>query len=136
MALVDALLQLSDAQAITTTAASTNVIDMLAEGQALEPGCWARFVVQTAFSGGTNLQVQLQSGDSATMANGVTLAQSAAIPDATLVAGYEALVVKIPKNCKRFIRGYYIDVGSHSAGKMDAHIVQNVDTLITDVEPA
>jgi hypothetical protein len=137
MAILDAFKQFSDAQAITTSVASTNIIDTLSElGDAMESGAWLRVAVQTTFAGGTSLQAQLQTADDTDFNVGaVTLVQSAAIDVANLVAGKEMLVVKLPKNCKRYLRVYYPHVGVvHTAGNVDAHIIMNVDSLITDVE--
>lgn len=138
MAILDAFTQLSNAQAVTTTGASTNIIDLYSElGDAMEPGAWLRVAIQTTFTiagSDTTMQVQFQTGDDTNFGGGVTLAQSVAIAKATLVAGYEVLVVKIPKNTKRYIRVYYILTGTASAGNVDAHILYNVDNLITDVE--
>lgn len=136
MAFLDYNLQFSNAQAVTTTVASTNIVDTLADGNALEPGAWLRVVVQTTFSGGTSLLAQLQTSDAEDFTGGATtLAASAAIVTATLVAGYEFLIVKIPKNVQRYLRVYYVHVGDvHTAGNVDAHIVANVDALVTDVD--
>jgi hypothetical protein len=137
MAILDAFIQFSDAQAITTSVASTNIIDTLSElGDAMESGVWLKVAVQTTFAGGTSLQAQLQTADDTDFNVGaVTLVQSAAINVADLVAGKEMLVVKLPKNCKRYLRVYYPHVGDvHTAGNVDAHVTTNVDSLITDVE--
>jgi len=137
MAILDAFTQFSNAQAVTTSVASSNIIDTISElGDALESGVWLRVAVQTSFSGGTSLQAQLQGADNAGFTTGaVTHVQSAAITTANLVAGREMLVVKLPKNCKRFLRVYYVHVGAvHTAGNVDAHIITNADSLITDVE--
>lgn len=138
MAILDAFLEFSNAQAITTTVASTNVLDLHSKlGDALEPGAWLRVAVETTFASGTSLQAQLQTADTVdfTGTSAVTLVQSAAIAVADLVAGKEMLVVKLPKNCKRYLRVYYPHVGVvHTAGKVDAYIQNNVDSLITDVE--
>jgi hypothetical protein len=136
MAILDAFLQFSNAQAVTTTGAATNILDTLAVGQILEKGAWLRVAVQTAFVTGTDLQVQLQTSPNSDFSTtATTLVQSAAIPVATLVAGYEMLVCKIPKNVKRYLRVYYVHTGAaHTAGNVDAHILQDVDVLLTDVE--
>ena len=140
MAFLDAFTQLSNAQAVTTSAASTNVIDTLSElGGAIESGAWLRVGIQTSFTipsaPTSSMQIQLQGADEVGFNTGaVTHAQTAAITGATLVAGYEPFVIKLPKDCKRWLRVYYIMGSTATAGNIDAHIVANVDSLITGVE--
>ena len=143
MAILDAFLQLSNAQAVTTSAASTNILDTLSElGDALEKGAWLRVAVQTAFvipDAPTNdiTNVILMSADDTAFNTGaVTHVQTAAIDEAVAVAGKELLVIKLPKNMKRYIRLYYTMGSTATAGAIDAHILSDVDSLITDVEPA
>jgi hypothetical protein len=141
MAILDAFLQLSDAQAVTTSAASTNIIDTKSElGDALEKGAWLRVAVQTSFTmaGATKtLQATFMSADDTAFNTGaVTHAATAALASTACTAGKELLVMKLPKNVKRYIRLYYTCGDTASAGKIDAHIVTDVDSLITDVEPA
>ena len=131
--ILDKSLLLSDAQAVTTTAASTNVIDTGAEGQAIEPGSWVYVNISTAFTiaGATKtVQAQLQTGTSATMADGVTLATSAAV--STVTAGSPIMKLKVPLGLKRYVRLYYTMGGTASAGNIDAFICNNVPFLITD----
>lgn len=143
MAFLDAFTQLSNAQAVTTSAASTNILDTVSElGDALEKGAWLRVAVQTAFvipdapiNDITN--VILMSADSTDFNTGaVTHVQTAAFDESVAVAGKELLVVKLPKNMKRYVRLYYTMGSPATAGKIDAHIVSDVDSLITDVEAA
>jgi len=143
MAILDAFTQLSNAQAITTSAASANVLDTLSElGDALNPGAWLRVAVQTTFNCNDSTDayvVQLQGADNVTFTTGaVTLVQSASFLEADLAEGKELLVVKLPKNLKRYLRVYYVGtlLDVTTAGKVDAHILDAVDSLITDVEPA
>jgi hypothetical protein len=143
MAILDAFLTLSDAQAVTTSAASTNILDTKSElGDALEKGAWLRVAVQTAFvipDAPTNdiTNVILMSADDTAFNTGpVTHVQTAAFDESVAVAGKELLVVKLPKNVKRYVRLYYTMGSTATAGNIDAHILLDVDSLITDVEPA
>jgi len=141
MAILDAFTQLSNAQAVTTSVASTNIIDLYSElGDALEKGAWLRVGIQTSFtmSGATKtLQATLMSADDTAFNTGaVTHVASAAVASTTCVAGYELLCVKLPKNMKRYARVYYTCGDTASAGNIDAHIITDVDSLITDVEAA
>lgn len=140
MAILDAFTQLSDAQAVTTSAASTNIIDLQSElGDALEPGAWLLTNVQTAFTIPTapssTMTITLMSAEDENFnTNAVTHVATSAIAGSTLVAGYQPLVEKLPKNVKRYLRVYYTMGSTATAGNIDAHIVTNVDSLITDVE--
>ena len=132
--ILDKSLLLSDAQAVTTTAASTNIIDTAADGQALEPGAWIYAAVSTAFvmtgaATGT-LIATFQTGDRVEM--DVTLATSATIGETDLVAGKVIFKMKLPVGLRRYIRLYYTPLYTCTAGNIDAGIVQNVPFLITD----
>jgi len=132
--ILDKSLLLSDAQAVTTTAASTNIIDTAADGQALEPGAWIYAAVSTAFvmtgSAAGSLITTLQTGDTVSM--DVTLATSATITEADLVAGKVIFKMKLPIGLKRYIRLYYTPLHTCTAGNIDAGILLNVPFLITD----
>lgn len=140
MAYLDAFTQLSDAQAVTTSAASTNIIDTLSElGDALERGAWLKTNVQTAFTipaePTSSMTITLMSAEDEDFnTNAVTHTATSAIAGSTLVAGYEPLVMKLPKNVKRYVRLYYTMGSTATAGNIDANIVLDVDSLITDVE--
>ena len=131
--ILDNSLLLGDAQTITT-GASTNVVDTLAAGDSYE-GAWLYVAVNEVFvTAGTagTLQIQLQTSSlenfegSATQS--VTLSQSAAIAEATLVAGYEMYKVRIPPGAKRYLRTYMVvgtDTGTITTGKLDMYIAKD-----------
>lgn len=142
MAILDAFTQLSNAQAVTTSAASTNIIDLYSElGDAMEKGAWLRVGIQTAFTipaapSSTMTFTLMSADDTAFNTGAVTHVATSAIAGSTLVAGYEPLVIKLPKNMKRYVRLYYTMGSTATAGNVDAHILSDVDNLITDVEAA
>jgi hypothetical protein len=81
---------LSEDQAITTTARSTNVINLgaagIGPGEPIEVLCQ----VTTTFAGGTSIVAALMTDSDATISSGgVVLVQTAAIAAASLVAGYQ-----------------------------------------------
>lgn len=133
MAILDALLFMSDAQAGTASVASTYTIDTLAKGDEYV-GDWLTVRVDTTYTkaGGTPTNTfQLQTSASSTFADGATtLAQSAALQAATLVAGYE-WKIRIPKGVLRYLRVYKSTSQSGSdlftAGKFDAFISKDTD---------
>ncbi|PTR06973.1 MULTISPECIES: Bbp16 family capsid cement protein [unclassified Novosphingobium] len=137
----DNSLLLSDAQAVTASAASANVIDLgttgtpfganaplirdLGRGQELD----LAVTVTQAFAGLTNLQVGVQvSPDNATW---TTVSCGAVVPLASLVAGYQ---FKVPGSIEegvnaRYLRLYYTVGGSNAtAGKITAAVVASRQT--------
>jgi hypothetical protein len=137
----DNTLLLSDAQAITASAASANVIDLGATGTPF--GANAPLVrdlgrgqevdlavtVTQAFAGLTNLQVGVQvSADNATW---TTVASGAVVPLVSLAAGYQ---FKVPASIEegvnaRYLRLYYTVGGSNAtAGKITAAVVASRQT--------
>lgn len=139
--IIDNSLLLSDAQAVTASAASTNVIDLgttgtpfgasaallrdLGRGQEVD----LAVTVNQAFAGLTNLQVSVQvSPDNATW---TTVSSGAVVPLASLVAGYQ---FKVPGSIEegvnaRYLRLYYTVGGSNAtAGKITAAVVASRQT--------
>lgn len=128
MAILDAELELSDAQAVTATAASTNVIDLTDAAANIGRG-------------GTPLYLQVKcntttdsSGDAAVLA--VTLEHSddnstytqtgigvTGLAQASVTAGAILLTAALPPTLKRYIRVYYtVSTANYTAGAFDAYI--------------
>jgi hypothetical protein len=131
----------SDAQAITATAASTNIIDLGKAGTpfgaptALNPDVAKAGVeipldvrVVTTFATLTSLAVSVEiaaDGDAA-FGSPTTIATSAAILAATLVAGYQfPFPARIPEGVNaRYVRLKYTVAGSNAtAGAITAAVV-------------
>ncbi|HYZ93033.1 MAG TPA: hypothetical protein VFA34_11695 [Actinomycetota bacterium] len=131
----------SEAQAITTTAASTNIIDRGAPGTPLgAPTTVPRDlgksmipilcqVVET-FATLTSLQVTLQADDDSAFGSPTTVDITPAIAAATLVAGYKFPMLQLPPGItERYIRLNYTVAGSAAtAGKITAGLVAAVQT--------
>lgn len=127
----------SDAQALTATAASTNVIDQGTTGtpvggtaplkRDLGAGGPVPLRVQVVedFTGGTSVAVSIQTSDAEDFGSGVdTIATSAAAPVADLVAGYVFQPQYIPNGAnKRYLRMNYTVVGTPTAGAVTAGLV-------------
>lgn len=109
MGYVDAQNTFSDAQALTVTAASTNLID---HGQDRNIGIGTPLAVvvtvDVSAAGGGTLTIAVQGDDNSGFASPGTVATTAAIAAATLVAGYQ-LVIPIPPDTltERFTRLNY-----------------------------
>lgn len=96
--IVDALLQLSEAQAVTSTAVSTNTIDLL-QNRDVGAGndLYAIFTVDTAATaaGAATVNFQVISSASASLTSPTVLAQTDAIPKTDLTAGRKPIAVRI-----------------------------------------
>jgi hypothetical protein len=132
--ITDTNLVFSNQQPVTTSTASTNVIDLGTTGTPF--GATVPLVrdiglgrpielavsVGQSFAGLTSLQVQVQtSPDNTTW---TTVDSGAVIPAASLVAGYLFSVPKrIEKANARYLQLYYTVVGTATQGTINAEIV-------------
>jgi hypothetical protein len=131
MAILDALFEFSDAQAITVDAQSTNVLDWGSGMEGLEMGAgspmYLNIRVATTFAGGTSLIVSLYSHSAATsIESGTAVFTTDSILQATLVAGYWITRIALPVNVDlaRYLGVYYDQTGDFTAGAIDAWIDQ------------
>ena len=124
--MIDNELNLSNAQSITASAASTNYIDQKAAGDSVEnPYVLVR--VTTAFATLTSLNVAIQTDDNSSFSSPKTLARSAEVPVASLTANAVIMKMRIPTGLERYIRLYYTVTGSDAtAGKVSADILDSV----------
>lgn len=127
--IIDKLLVLSSAQAVTVTAASDSYIDQLAAGDAYgDTALYVEFLINTSFTGNSaTIQFELQCDDNTSFTSPKTLFLTGAIADTTLVAGYRVARVKMPLGVERYIRAYYTVSGTAVAGKIDCRLVADVD---------
>lgn len=136
----------------TGTQAASNIIDL--GGPALpgsangggardigigdNPAMKLSALVTTAITGGTSLQLQLQGApDNGSGAPGsyTTMWTSAAIAEATLVAGAQLANIDVPRVVPgqvlpRYLKLNFISVGTHSAGAIECQIVLNLDNQV------
>lgn len=134
----DALLMFSDKQTFTATAISTNVLDFGLPSINPRTGAVIKtnhggvdhpivIKVGAAFTGLTSIQVNLQtSADDTTY---TTVMSTAAIPVATLVAGYEFGFVTLPLQVpQRYMRLQYVVVGAGVLGDITAGFAAGFQT--------
>lgn len=146
----DRTLLLSNKQALTVTAPSTNVIDLLPTGKAyrhavalkrnLGIGDCIPFLIQVtqdfAAAGAATLTLELQTDDNEAFASPSAVWNSGAIPIADLKAGENlGLVNYIPKGrngrglTERYFRlQYTVATGPFTAGAIMAGVVASVQT--------
>lgn len=127
--ILDALLEMSDAQAFTASAISANVIDLspVTDNATRDIGTgedvyWV-FSVDTTFTGLTSVQADLVSDTAVGLATApVVHASTGAIPVATLVAGYQ-YAVKLPAGSyKQYLGTKFTVVGTGTAGKVNSFL--------------
>lgn len=117
---------LSEEQAITATADSTNVIDTGAAGMNNGQAVELLAQVEEAFTaaGAATLTVSLVTATDAAFTSPVTLLTTPAIPKATLVRGYQLPLSYLPANLLRYFKLVYtVATGPMTAGKINAGIV-------------
>lgn len=125
---IDKLLQVSNEQAVTTSAASTDVIDF---GQTdpnvgLDDRTNLVVTVDEAATAAGAATVTFSLQDSADNSTFADVAVTAAIGKATLVAGYQH-VIPMPTKLRRYVRAYYtVATGPLTAGKFSAQVVAGI----------
>lgn len=128
----DAQLRFSNAQDLSGAAAttvSTNSEDLLSANRNLGRGQPMRGVVtiDTAFAGGTSMQPQYIQSANADLSSPDVLATGPTVVTANLTAGAKVWDFTLPDNTKRYVGFRYVTVGTHTAGKVTAHIVSDTD---------
>jgi len=131
--ILDKLLMFSEAQAVTATAASTDVIDLapvdgtrrdIGVGYPLE--LFATVNTTATAAGAATVNVQLQtSPDNATW---TTLTSSGDLALSALTAGKRIVSQKVPQGVQRYLRlNYVVGTGPLTAGAFTAGINLDVD---------
>lgn len=129
--ITDKLLRVSDSQALTTTAVSTDKVDLsiardIGEGENL----YMNFCVPTALTGGTSVKFEVVVADDAAISSNVTVVGSSdAVLTAALVAGFNTAVRINPiigSLGKRYLAARYTISGTYSAGAVIADIVHDI----------
>lgn len=132
----------SDAQAITASAASTNVIDFgatdtpqhaanaitrdIGKGNVIE--LYAQVVEAFTAAGAGTLTIDLQTDTAEGFGSATTLWTSATIGKADLVAGYRLPIYFMPQGIQRYLRlNYTVGTGPMTAGKITAGLVFAAD---------
>ena len=128
--------QFSDAQAITSSAASTNVIDMTGtlKEVAFATPMPLRIQVVEDFATLTSLEIKVQTATDSAFTTPVDLATTGTIGVDTLKKGYVAPINFIPKGNKGYMRLYYSVTGTAAtAGKITAGIIAGQDNSYQDM---
>jgi len=116
-------------QAVTTTAASTDSVDLgaardMGNGETLELVIVVTETVTAA--GAATVTFTLETDDNAGFSSTFVLASSGAVAKAALTAGTEVLRVKVPLDAERFLRtNYTVATGPLTAGKFTAFLAHD-----------
>jgi hypothetical protein len=131
--IIDSQNQFSSTQAVTSmgSTASTNAIDLGANrdiGGAVTDQLMLLCEVVTPFTSGGSATLQMQFQTSADNSAWSTLAQSDAIPVASLVQGYKFLPGEVPGGTERYVRlNYVVGTAAMTAGAITAALVPSLD---------
>jgi len=126
MSYIDNSLVMSDAQAVTASADSTNSIDTQSALRNIGNGRPIELIIVVATTvaasgGASNTTFSLQ--DSADNSSFATVVQGPAIAKATLVQGYVALRIMLPHGLRRYINVHYaVDTNNLTAGAFTAYL--------------
>ena len=126
--IIDGELVLSEDQVVTASAGSTKVYDMQKAGDAVGKELYlhVRCTADCTTGGSTTVAVALRtsatlSGDA--LESPITVVTTAATAAASIDAGMDVLVVKLPPGLKRYIDVGYVVVGDNLAtGKFTAFL--------------
>ena len=129
--ITDKLLRVSTDQAVTTTAVSTDTVDLSVARDMGEGGdLYMNFAMTEAFAGGTSTNLEVIIADNAALSsNVVVIGASGAIVTADLTLGKNVAVRLNPQIAslgKRYLGARYTVSGTNSAGKVTADIVMDV----------
>ena len=128
--ITDALLRVSEDQALTTTAVSTNTVDLsvardMGEGTTL----YMNFAVTEALANGTSVTFEVITSASANLGTPTVIGSSAAIVTASLTLGKNIVVTLNPSIAgkgQRYLGARYTIAGTFNAGKVTADIVETI----------
>ena len=128
--ITDALLRVSEDQAVTSTAVSTNTVDLgtardIGEGTPL----YMNFAVTEAFANGTSITFEVITSASANLSTPTVIGSSTAVVTAALTLGKNVVVRLNPDiggKGQRYLGARYTVAGTMNAGKVTADIVETI----------
>ena len=128
--ITDSLLRVSEDQALTTTAVSTNTVDLsvardMGEGTTL----YMNFAITEALANGTSVTFEVITSASANLGSPTVIGSSAAIVTASLTLGKNIVVTLNPDIAgkgQRYLGARYTIAGTFNAGKVTADVVETI----------
>lgn len=131
MAILDNEMIMSNAQAVTTAAAtaSTNIIDFGVAGAGKDKKVIVTVNTAVTSGGAATVAFKVQTDSAADFSSATDLFTTAAIGKATLVAGYQVLEFTLPASVKRYVRVLITPaVADLTAGKFNAYVDTAIQT--------
>lgn len=125
--------EMSDSQAVTASAASTNVIDLgpvhLSQSYGGDAELLLRVKEAVTAAGAATVNFKLETASDEAFSSPVVLAESGAIGKAALTLNSEHLKIKVPSGADRYLRVYYeVATGPLTAGKFYAALAMSRQT--------
>jgi len=128
--ITDKLLRVSEDQAVTSTAVSTNTVDLgsardIGEGTPL----YMNFAVTEAFANGTSVTFEVITSASDNLGTPTVIGSSTAVATAALTLGKNVVVRLNPDiggKGQRYLGARYTVAGTMNAGKVTADIVETI----------
>ena len=128
--ITDSLLRVSEDQAVTSTAVSTNTVDLgvardMGEGTTL----YMNFALTEAFANGTSVTFEVITSASANLGSTTVIGSSAVLATAALTLGKNIVVTLNPDIAgkgQRYLGARYTVAGTYNAGKVTADIVETI----------
>tara|TARA_B100000131_G_scaffold99921_1_gene97030 strand:- start:336 stop:767 length:432 start_codon:yes stop_codon:yes gene_type:complete len=128
--ITDKLLRVSEDQAVTSTAYSTDTIDLSAardvgEGKTL----YMNFALTEAFANGTNITFEVVTSANANLSSHDVVGSSTTIATNALTLGKNIVVAinpQIASKGKRYLGARYVVTGTMNAGKVTADVVETI----------
>ena len=128
--ITEKLLRVSEDQALTTTAVSTNTVDLsvardMGEGTTL----YMNFAITEALANGTSVKFEVISSAAANLGSPTVIGSTDAILTAALTLG-KNVVVRINPDIagkgQRYLGARYTIAGTFNAGKVTADVVETI----------
>ena len=128
--ITDSLLRVSEDQAVTSTAVSTNTVDLgvardMGEGTTL----YMNFALTEAFANGTSVTFEVITSASANLGTPTVIGSSNAIVTSALTLGKNIVVTLNPDIAgkgQRYLGARYTVAGTFNAGKVTADVVETI----------
>lgn len=132
--ITDAQNRPSNSQSLAGAAAttvSTDMIDLLTANRNVGRSIPMRGVVHAteAFAGGTSVKVEMITSASSNGSSPTVIGTGDTITDANAPLGTKLFDKPIPGTAQRYLGFQYTTVGTHTTGKVTAHIVAETDNM-------
>ena len=125
--LLDKTNTFSDAQALRSTGASTNTLDLTAAGNAVQGALFVVGHVDTAFAGATQVKAALQTATDSSFNSPVELASFTLNATALADTKKPLFAAVVPVGLKRYLRVYYTVTGTVTAGNISCFLTDGVE---------